>query len=56
MDRRMLADDPFDMNNYDGMAERHWGLLHAEGCHKPAFLPFLHGVLQEADAGVQPTP
>ena len=42
----MLADDPaFDTNNYHGLAERHWGLLHADGTPKPAFLPFLNGAL-----------
>lgn len=41
---RMLADDPgFDTNNYHGVAERHWGLLHADGSPKPAFQPFLNG-------------
>jgi hypothetical protein len=45
---RMLADDPaFDTNNYHGEAERHWGLLHADGSAKPAFTPFLNGVLTE---------
>jgi hypothetical protein len=43
---RMLSDDPsFDINNYHGVAERHWGLLHADGRPKPAFLPFLNGAL-----------
>jgi len=45
---RMLADDPaFDTANYHGMAERSWGLLHADGSPKPAFLPFLNGMLDE---------
>ena len=45
---RMLADDPaFDTNNYHGEAERHWGLLHADGSAKPAFTPFLNGMLTE---------
>jgi hypothetical protein len=42
---RMLADDPkFDTKNYHGVAERHWGLLHADGKPKPAFQSFLNGV------------
>jgi hypothetical protein len=45
---RMLADDPkFDTANYHGEAERHWGLLHADGNAKPAFQPFLNGMLVE---------
>ena len=35
---RMLADDPsFDTSNYHGIAERYWGLLHADGKPKTAF-------------------
>ena len=45
---RMLLDDPqFDTSNYHGEAERHWGLLHADGTAKPAFMPFLNGMLTE---------
>jgi hypothetical protein len=45
---RMLSDDPtFDTNNYHGMAERDWGLLHADGRPKLAFTPFLNGMLKE---------
>lgn len=45
---RMLADDPkFDTANYHGIAERHWGLLRADGTPKPAFEPFRNGVLSE---------
>jgi hypothetical protein len=45
---RMLTDDPkFDTSNYHGEAERHWGLLHADGSAKPAFQPFLNGMLTE---------
>ena len=45
---RMLVDDPaFDTANYHGEAERHWGLLHADGSAKPAFTPFLNGMLTE---------
>lgn len=41
---RMLSDDPaFDTNNYHGVAERHWGLLHADGRPKPAFESFREG-------------
>jgi hypothetical protein len=41
---RMLADDPsFDTANYHGPAERHWGLLHADGSPKPALRPFVNG-------------
>jgi hypothetical protein len=47
---RMLTDDPnFDTANYHGTAERHWGLLHADGTPKPAFLPFLIGMLAQRD-------
>ena len=56
---RMLADDPkFDTNNYHGEAERHWGLLNADGQQKQAFLPFLIGMRAEADlaAAAQPAP
>jgi hypothetical protein len=50
---RMLLDDPaFDTNNYHGLAERHWGLLHADGSPKLAFMPFLNGMLT---AAVDPT-
>lgn len=52
---RMLSDDPaFDTTNYHGMAERHFGLLHADGSPKPAFMPFLNGMLTEADAVAAP--
>jgi hypothetical protein len=48
---RMLSDDPaFNADNYHGLAERHWGLLRADGSAKPAFAPFLKGLLTEADA------
>ncbi len=47
---RMLSDDPtFDTSNYHGEAERHWGLLRADGTPKAAFLPFLNGMLDERD-------
>lgn len=42
---RMLSDDPkFDTKNYHGQAERHWGLLHADGSPKAAFGAFLSGM------------
>jgi hypothetical protein len=45
---RTLHDDPtFDTANYHGMAERHWGLLHADGTPKMAFGPFRDGMLAE---------
>jgi hypothetical protein len=45
---RMLVDDPtFDTSNYHGMAERSWGLLRADASPKPAFVPFLNGMLDE---------
>lgn len=48
---RMLSDDPaFDTTNYHGQAERHFGLLHADGSPKRAFTPFLNGMLTEATA------
>ncbi len=52
---RMLSDDPeFNTDNYHGMAERHWGLLRADGSPKPAFLPFFNGMLTEAGAVTPP--
>ena len=54
---RMLADDPnFDTANYHGQAERHWGLLRADGTKKLAFQPFLNGMLAERDRVVAPAP
>ena len=48
---RMLADDPkFDTSNYHREAERSWGLLRADGSAKPAFQPFLNGMVMEKDA------
>ena len=45
---RILTDDPkFNTANYHGMAERHWGLLRADGTAKPAFEPFRIGMLAE---------
>lgn len=49
---RMLKDDPtFDTSNYHGIAERHWGLLRADGSRKAAFSTFLNGMLASADEG-----
>ncbi len=51
---RMLADDPkFDTKNYHGQAERHWGLLHADGSPKAAFGAFLTGMLAEPASPAQ---
>jgi hypothetical protein len=45
---RMLADDPnFDTNNYHGIAERHWGLIRANGSRKAAFTSFSRGMKAE---------
>jgi hypothetical protein len=57
---RMLSDDPaFNTDNYHGIAERHFGLLRADGSPKPAFMSFLKGMLTEAEtvaAPVAPAP
>jgi hypothetical protein len=53
---RMLSDDPdFDTKNYHGDAERHWGLLNADGSPKAAFNPFLNGMLKESKAEADST-
>jgi hypothetical protein len=45
---RAVADNPrFDTANYHGEAERHWGLLRADGSAKPAFAAFTSGVRAE---------
>jgi hypothetical protein len=45
---RHISDDPkFDTSNYHGAAERHWGLLRADGSAKPAFAPLLNGIRSE---------
>jgi hypothetical protein len=45
---RQLADDPkFDTSNYHGVAERFWGLFHADGTPKAAFEQFAHGIQSE---------
>ncbi len=52
---RMWADDPeFDVNNYHGVAERHWGFLRSDGSPKPAFAVLRTGWLTEAE--LQPAP
>lgn len=50
---RAVSDDPkFDTANYHGEAERHWGLLRADGSPKPAFEAFTSGVRAEASKTV----
>lgn len=50
---RMLVDDPtFDTSNYHGEAERHWGLLRADGSQKPAFAIFAEGLRHENGGGI----
>jgi hypothetical protein len=45
---RMLKDDPrFDTANYHGEAERHWGLLRADGSAKVAYAAFVAGIAAE---------
>jgi hypothetical protein len=52
---RQVSDDPsFDTSNYHGVAERYWGLLHADGSPKPAFQPFVIGVKAEASHTAAP--
>jgi len=52
---RMLADDPkFDTRNYHGEAERHWGLLNADGSPKPAFLRLFAALRAVTAAAVPP--
>lgn len=54
---RMLSDDPnFDTSNYNGMAERYWGLLRADGSEKPSFASFLHGMQAEVSGASLPPP
>ena len=54
---RMLVDDPnFNTNNYHGLAERHWGLIRADGSEKPAFSAFLTGMHNELQATSTPPP
>lgn len=45
---RHISDDPkFDTSNYHGVAERHWGLLRADGSAKPAFVALVDGIRSE---------
>jgi hypothetical protein len=45
---RKLVDDPkFDTANYHGEAERHWGLIRADGSVKTAYATFVSGVAEE---------
>lgn len=47
---RSITDDPtFDTSNYHGVAERHWGLLRADGSEKPAFSQFAAAVRAEGN-------
>lgn len=49
---RQIVDDPkFDTSNYHGQAERHWGVLRADGSEKPAFKVLREGIQQESGAG-----
>lgn len=42
---RAIVDDPaMDLSNYHGIAERHWGVVRADGTEKPAFRPFADGI------------
>lgn len=41
--RAIIDDASMDTSNYHGMAERHWGVVRADGSEKPAFRPFLDG-------------
>jgi len=42
---RAIVDDPtMDLSNYHGIAERHWGVVRADGSAKPAFRPFADGI------------
>lgn len=46
---RAIEDDPsFDTSNYHGLAERHWGVIRADGSAKPALRPFIDGIRREA--------
>lgn len=46
---RHLYDNPnFDTRNYNGEAERWWGLKHADGSAKPAFDDAVAGIHEEA--------
>ncbi len=54
---RMLSDDPaFDTANYHGMAERYWGLLHANGSEKLAFASFMQGMQADGSGSAPPPP
>jgi hypothetical protein len=49
---RSLKDDPkFDTANYHGVAERHWGLMRADGSFKTAYGTFVAGITQERSSG-----
>lgn len=54
---RMLTDDPkFDTANYHGQAERHWGLLRADGSEKPSFSSFMNGIAADRQGTAPPPP
>jgi hypothetical protein len=45
---RQIVDDPrFDTSNYHGRAERHWGVLRADGSPKPGFEVLRDGIRSE---------
>ena len=45
---RQIVDDPhFDTSNYHGRAERHWGVLRADGSPKPGFDVLREGMRAE---------
>jgi len=50
---RAIVDDPtMDLSNYHGVAERHWGVVRADGSEKPAFRPFADGIRAAAAAAL----
>ena len=55
---RQIVDDPqFDTSNYHGRAERHWGVLRADGSAKPGFEVLRQGMRTELGPRVAgPTP
>ncbi|HUF24411.1 MAG TPA: hypothetical protein VMN81_09810 [Vicinamibacterales bacterium] len=50
---RAIVDDPaMDLSNYHGIAERHWGVVRADGSAKPAFRPFADGIRAATAAAI----
>lgn len=45
--RKMVDDPKFDTANYHGEAERHWGLVRADGSFKTAYATFISGIDEE---------